>query len=284
MILPDFILPSRVNQVWDNSGIDSLDRCGDKQHFKKYTDKVFYHYNSRGFRDTEWPDDLSSAVWCFGDSFTVGLGTPFEYIWAQQLGQALNCRTINVSMDGASNQWIARKVHKVIEEIAPKVIVIQWSYIHRAELSNTKLNDEDRRTHINSSHVDDNNKLWGIFIDLVHGIEQNKQQTKVIHSFIPDFAENNNILNTWEKIKGPDWPAIPKSLTEFNNLPAGIVDELKNFFKLHKTFENYYRLYDGLEYVPEITRIDLARDGHHYDRLTAQTFIDAVRELLLNRA
>jgi len=284
MTLPDFILTSRVNQVWDNSGMDNLDKCLDKQHFRNYTDEVLYHYNSRGFRDAEWPDDLSSAVWCFGDSFTVGLGTPFKYIWAQQLGQVLNCRTINVSMDGASNQWISRKVHKVIEEIAPKVIVIQWSYIHRAELPNTKLNDEDRRIHINKLYIDNINELWEIFINLVHGIEQNKQNTRVIHSFIPKFADNTDIFNKWEKIKGPDWPNVPKNLTEFNKLSTMVVNELKNFFKLYKTFENYYRLHNGLEYVSEIIPIDLARDGFHYDRLTTQTFVDAVRELLVNRA
>jgi hypothetical protein len=277
MILPDFILPSRVNQVWNSSGIDSLDKCRDKKHFKNYPNEVLYHYNSRGFRDAEWPNDLSSAVWCFGDSFTVGLGAPFEYIWTQQLEQALNCRTINVSMDGASNQWIARKVHTIIDEIAPKVIVIQWSYIHRDELPDTSIDDEARRRLINKLHLDE---LWEIFIDLVHGIEKSKKQTRVIHSFIPNFADDNDILNKWEKVKGPDWPVAPKNLTEFNNLPATIVNELKDFFKLYKTFENYYRLYNKLEYVPELKIIDLARDGLHYDKITATNFVGQLVNLI----
>ena len=56
MILPDFILPSRQNQVWDESGLDSYAACLDKKHFKSYPHKVEYRYNSRGFRDTEWPE------------------------------------------------------------------------------------------------------------------------------------------------------------------------------------------------------------------------------------
>jgi predicted RNA-binding protein with EMAP domain len=48
-------------------------------------------------------------------------------------------------MDGASNKWIARKVIEILKIIKPKLIVIQWSYIHRDELNDSILSDEDRR-------------------------------------------------------------------------------------------------------------------------------------------
>ena len=67
MILPNFILHSRVNLQQDYSGIDRIDKCLDKKHFKNYPHTIKYVYNSRGFRDTEWPDsikELQNAIWC----------------------------------------------------------------------------------------------------------------------------------------------------------------------------------------------------------------------------
>lgn len=36
MILPDFVLTTRQNKVWTESGIDSLKGCLDKDYFKFY--------------------------------------------------------------------------------------------------------------------------------------------------------------------------------------------------------------------------------------------------------
>jgi hypothetical protein len=274
VILPDFILKSRQNQIWTESGLDTLKECLDKKHFKSYPYPIEYRYNSRGFRDAEWPDDieqLQNAIWCVGDSFTVGQGSPLEHTWPYILQQKTGRRTINVSLDGASNKWIARKI-KRIAELAPKIIIAQWSYIHRSELDDDEKSDEDRRL----SHHDNklnNKEWWETLIDQVHDIERSKKQTRVIHSFVPNFADDADILVKWEKIKGTTWPDLPNNLTEFNNLPDSVVDELTNFFKLYTTFENYYKLNDGLEYIPEIQVLDRARDGFHYDRLTAQTFV-----------
>ena len=283
MIFPDFILKSRQNQVWAESGIDTIDQCLDKKHFKSYPYPIEYRYNSRGFRDAEWPDnieELQNAIWCVGDSFTVGLGSPLEHTWPYILQQQTGQRTINISLDGASNKWIVRKIKKIVE-LAPKVIIAQWSYIHRSELDDDEKSDEDRRLHTNNLNDQEYRK---ILIDQIHDIERSKKQTRVIHSFIPYFAEDPDIPGKWEKIKGPSWPDLPKNLAEFNNLPGYIVDELTNFFKLYTTFENYYKLNNGIEYIPEIQVLDRARDGHHYDRLTAQTFVGCVTELLLNRS
>jgi len=169
MILEDFILSSRANQSgsgvpgWEYSGIDVSDPdyksghwagCADdyinSKTFKEYPYKIHYTFNSRGYRDSEWPDsfeELSNSIWCLGDSFTVGLGSPYEHIWPQRLQKRLGKRTINVSMDGASNDWILRRTKRIVEEINPKFIVIMWSYFNRRESPNEDLSDEDRRLH-----------------------------------------------------------------------------------------------------------------------------------------
>ena len=188
VILPEFVLSSRVDQHWNYSGIDSIQQCFDIEHFKTYPHKISYDYNSRGFRDEEWPDDLSNAIWCFGDSFTVGIGCPREHTWTYLLKKQTNRPTINVSMDGASNQWIARKCLAIIQEINPKTIVIQWSYTHRRESNNITLSDEDRRLpNIKTTVADDIKDT----IDCIGRLEKAKTG-RVIHSFIPEFIDQEN--------------------------------------------------------------------------------------------
>ena len=66
MILPDIILHSRVNRRWTESGLDSLAQCANKQHFHNFSQQhdVNYVYNSRGFRDDEWPTTIKELKKC----------------------------------------------------------------------------------------------------------------------------------------------------------------------------------------------------------------------------
>lgn len=286
MILPDFVLASRVNQHWQYSGADHPDRCIDATHFKSYTDTIEYVYNSRGFRDKEWPQELHNAIWCIGDSFTTGVGSPVTSTWPYLLAQALGQRTINVSMDGASNSWIARKALGLLQTVAPRIIVIQWSYSERRECADTTKSDEDRRL----SHLP---LGLGIvdgllnFQQCVQQVEQNKGNCQVIHSIIPqgiNFPRFSDVQQSWTNIAGPDWPVhAPDKLID---IPGFVVEELKQ----HQAWEfvsEYYHVMDLFNntvkdvcYLGMISQIDLARDGHHYDIRTATAFVDAICQCL----
>lgn len=246
MILPDFILTTRANQSWDYNGLDSEDECICKSYFKHYPYKVNYKYNSRGFRDEEWPeniDELKNSIWCFGDSFTAGFGCPYEYIWTKKLEKYTKIRTINVSMDGASNEWISRKVLSVIKEIDPKFIVIHWSYFDRRESSNKELTDEDRRIFLlteddyrknkHKEHLQENLKNT---LKCIKNVETSNYSGKIIHSIIYD---------------------------ETSNYPFGTRRSIHNLVKSVCKSENYIDL---------IEKIDLARDGHHYGVRTSDRF------------
>jgi hypothetical protein len=185
VILPDFLLPTRANQTWQYSGIDSLSCCANKQHFLSYPHHIEYVFNSRGFRDTEWPvllNELKNAVWCVGDSFTVGIGQPFSHTWPQVLSKKLRRRTINVSMDGASNDWIFRKVCRIIEVVDPTNIVIMWSYSHRRELHDSDLMDEDRRVQFTRASTKEDYANWA---NLSNNLAQLSKS--VIQTTIPNF-------------------------------------------------------------------------------------------------
>lgn len=282
MILPEFILTSRQNKIWTNSGMDTFDDCFDKKHFKNYPFPITYNYNSRGFRDTEWPttiNELKECIWCFGDSFTVGIGSPIEHTWVNLLQSQCKLRCINVSLDGASNKWIARKVIDVLKIIAPKLIVIQWSYINRDEIANNTLTDEDRRLKFAFENI---NQLKTNNYKLLNAVELQKNQCKIIHSFIPHATclDSKHILAIWNEIKGDSWPDLPKNLMEFNCLSKNIITELNDFFNVYELFISYYQLIDCITYIPEIVQLDWARDGHHYDIITATTFVDQLENLI----
>ena len=282
MILPDLILPSRVNQTWYYSGMDSLELCLDKKHFASYPHDITYQYNSRGFRDAEWPDtleELKNAIWCVGDSFTVGIGSPLEYTWTYQVSQKLNTRTINVSMDGASNNWIARCVNLIQKEIDPKNIIVMWSYAHRRELENQNLNSEQRRLHFDKSNIlEDLHNLESCMAMITH--------SKIIQLAIPGYTPIADYQSVWQNIRGVDWPELmPSTLNELLALPKFVQTELKKKFKLwtelQQSMEPQLLQSDLEKNFIKVNRLDLARDAHHFDLITSQWVADQIMPRLL---
>ena len=173
--------------IWH--GIDSPDACEDLDHFRQYPHTVLYRYNSRGFRDQEWPDDLATAVWCLGDSFTVGLGSPVSHTWPQQLALLSQRRVINISMNGASNQWIHRRALQIIDAVQPTNMVIMWSYLHRREDANTELTDEERRIY-NEPSTDQQDLQ--MLCDQINSF--NATGTNILHTAVPFFAPYEMIV------------------------------------------------------------------------------------------
>lgn len=137
-MLPQITLPSLAQKTLDSLGTDCADRCLDPAHFANYPHTVQYCFNSRGFRDQEWPDnkdDLEQAVWCVGDGFTLGIGVPLEHSWPWLLQQSLDRRCINVSMYGASNTWISRTAQAISQALPNATVIVHWTYIQRREMS-----------------------------------------------------------------------------------------------------------------------------------------------------
>ena len=280
MILPDFILPSRINQCWQHSGMDCLEHCFNKKHFKNYPYSITYQYNSRGFRDSEWPtstDELQNSVWCVGDSFTVGLGSPREHTWTHLLQQIHGSRTINVSMDGASNNWIARKSIAILQEINPKQLIIQWSYIARRELditteldqpqiefyndihapvpsACTQQTDQHPLTILNNFHRECNNNLYSDELRRLRSVQSSAEED--IKNTMDCINLTINAIATTKVVHSFIPRFVPKQF-------CGVIES--------QTV--------GLV-IPEIKRLDVARDGHHYDQLTSEYFVDQVMKML----
>ena len=279
--LVDLRLPSRANLRDYFSGIDSPEHCLDSHHFRQYPHKVDYQYNSRGFRDDEWPQDLESlqqAIWCIGDSFTVGIGQPYAHIWPQVLSTRTSRRTINVAMDGASNAWIARRARQIQQEIAPTCMIIMWSYWHRRELPDVLLPDEQRRL----LHADD--------LDHASDIEEFERcsgwidpQGTVDQCLIPNYSNYSEapveLGKIWNDIRGPSWPqAVPLDRGSFDRLSPAIIQEIEYLHACTKYFLDFYRSQAAVTNMISVPRLDLARDGHHFDVATSEWLVDRLMD------
>lgn len=246
MILQDLILLHKVNLTTSTSGIDSLELCPDQTYFKNFKYDVVYNYNSRGFRGEEWPETIQeaqSAIWCIGDSFTVGLGSPYNHAWPQVLQKKSNNQIINVSMDGASNEWIAKTAIEILNEVKPINMVLMWSYIHRRHgirdtdlKRNIIIDDEQLRQHyIDSTDIEDMEN----FSQCVQSLLPWKDQTNFIHLTIPSYA------------------------------PSNLIDQGHAILCQHYT-----------NVVPYFVQLDFARDFHHFDLLTSQHVVKEIVDLL----
>lgn len=253
MILSDFYLETRANKVWYESGIDSIEECIDKDYFTSYPYEVEYKFNSRGYRDDEWNDDISTlkdAVWCLGDSFTVGMGVPYDKMWVKVLEKLTKKRTINVSLDGSSNEWIVRRCLRLIEEIEPKYIVIHWSYFDRRESSNVDLSDEERRIKLltvadyeKNEHIKQLPIHFKNLLMCVKKIEELNYKGVIIHSIIHDE------INSYDK---------------------------KIQYFIHRTLKSFTSYY-----ISDIEKVDYARDGLHYGIKTSENFARKISNLIV---
>jgi hypothetical protein len=291
MILPDFILPNKVNQRWEYSGMDSLEGCLDKKHFQQYPHVVNYQYNSRGFRDQEWPtsvDELKNAIWCVGDSFTVGLGSPVEHTWPWLLQKHTGRRVINISMDGASNNWIHRKILKILTQIQPRSMVVHWSYLQRREYSIDAAQLKWWQTYYNDikdpswplcptpndfSYLPEFIKHEIITIHSSgHLYQVSDEDRRLPHDTSKNICTDQDMLNTIECIKIVESQAnTTKILHSF--IPNYMPPQYQiNFEDQVSSMVKYF--------VGKITAIDRARDGHHYDIKTSQAFVQQIHQCL----
>jgi hypothetical protein len=176
-----------------NSGMDTLELCLDKDHYQSYPKDISYRYNSRGFRDHEWPEDLSDVIWCVGDSFTVGIGQPFEETWPYLLGERLGKTCLNIGEDRCANDTMALRIQEICKLHSPKLVVVMWSYLSRRRVNNKNVH-HDKKHFGNKADIENFTKNYTYV---------NNLPTTIIHSTIPGaFMGDQGTEYIMEKIMG----------------------------------------------------------------------------------
>lgn len=279
LILPTVTIPNRANQYLEYTGIDSIEYCKNKRLFREYPHHVDYCFNSRGFRDAEWPEDLANSIWCVGDSFTVGLGSPIEHIWPQQLQNLTGIRTINVSLDGASNTWMSRQAVEILKTIKPRAMVIHWSYISRRERDAIEAVEEEwQRLY---SQIKDSSWPDCTWLNSASLPEHILNEINEQHGGVPVMSDDQRILYTINCSEEEDLEDTLSCIGRVRQC-SGSTTIIHSFIPdfSPKKFKGFIEpMIPGLV-IPEIVPLDLARDGHHYDIKTSQQFCQQIVNLL----
>lgn len=233
----------RKNLKISFNGMDHIDRCADKDHFLNYKKIVTYEYNSKGFRDDEWPTNLQNKIWCVGDSFTVGIGQPQNETWPRLLEKSLKEKCINISEDGCSNDLISLRAKYIIENYNPKAVIIMWSYFWRRFINGKNIHfDPDKR----ELPKDD---LFNFLRNFSTVNNVNNDRCTIINFVIPDCFIESDLL-------------IKKKFLK---------KDKKNINKILRSIDTNFS-----KNLIEVEQIDYARDGNHFDLLTCQSIVKEV--------
>ena len=300
-ILDSTRIISRANENSLFSGIDSPEEIPiydfrKKTHFKNYPHKIEYQYNSRGFRDQEWPnslDELQNSIWCLGDSFTAGVGLPFTHTWPQVLQQITNLRTINVSLDGASNNWIARHARAIIDEIHPKNLIVQWSFSHRREAHiNVALDPIWEKYYKNVKQ-----STWppcgsfDLFTTLPINVQNDMRNDPNFYSWHKGFDLDSprrlhkgfDLYSTrrLHRVQSTSEENIANTQMAIDLIcPNSNTNVIHTFVPEWHDDDNYQLNFHGYPVISNFPVVDLGRDHHHYDIKTATNLVNQLVSLL----
>ena len=253
---------------------------------------VFYQFNSRGFRDTEWPADCSNAIWCIGDSETLGTGVAQNHTWPSQLCQLANRPTVNISMQKASNYWIERQCQLLFAEVNHSDIVIQWSFIARCELALV----EAKHLELVNLYTAIKDPKWPAIksFDDFTNLSADIQQIVTTDLY---YAEISAMTNPGESAQLHFNPDLVMDLNGANKLIefiAGLEDARRDNRIIHafvpqfadgSESEHIYRALDrlGVNYIPEYIAIDYGRDGRHSGPDTFKMFAETVINSMISK-
>lgn len=132
-ILSDLYVGNMVNENFLNYGLDTKVDADNRKvlGYDDYPYDIVYKFNSRGFRDKEWPHDLSECIWVVGDSHTMGIGLPEKFIFTMLLEKLTGKTVINCGFYSAFNIWISLAAQNILKEIKPKNLIVGWTHLSK---------------------------------------------------------------------------------------------------------------------------------------------------------
>ena len=178
----DYRIDRYANLKCPTLGHDCPEHCFDPAHYQQYPHTVDYSFNELGFRTRSVDSITGNEILAIGDSFTLGLGVAQEHTWPSQLEQQLKYPVLNFAMNGASNDWIARKTQQLLTWLRPRAILVHYTFSHRRERPFTDWYD-DERTECEPLYSDaENYANWHAAFEYFAALD-----VPVIHSFITNW-------------------------------------------------------------------------------------------------
>jgi hypothetical protein len=151
-------------------------------YYQQYPDNIVYQFNDLGFRDVNSSQYQGNEILALGDSFTLGIGVNVEQTWPYVLQNLLAYPVRNFSLNGASNDWMARKLKVLLNFFNPRLVVIHYSFSHRRERPHNNWQDHERTESEPVYTQEQNISNWVTNYNIINNIK-----VPVIHSFITDW-------------------------------------------------------------------------------------------------
>lgn len=171
-----------ANLTCETLGHDSAEHCFNSNYFSTYPYPIQYKFNEIGYRTNSVNEFAGNEILAIGDSFTLGLGVTEQHTWPAQLSALMHYPVLNFSLNGASNDWMARKTQQLLQWFQPRAIVVHYTFSHRRERAHANWTD-DERTECEPFYSDQENfDNWRSNFDYFSSLN-----LPVIHSFITNW-------------------------------------------------------------------------------------------------
>ncbi len=208
---------------------------------------VTYTFNKHGFRGDDVDEQTDYTILVAGCSHSLGVGLDDSQTWVQQLKQILpkqnTLKIINISISGASNDYIARALLQCTELINPDCVIACYTYPARREALLLP----------NKGHV---LQMTPTVPDSLAGDENIIDEYK---GWFMTMHKESNMYN-WDKNRELIKLLCRVTNTQLIETHVGVMERIQK--NLHKT----------LGYV------DLARDGEHFGPHTHKKFAQEIKQ------
>ena len=177
------IIPRYANLSCSELGHDSPTHAGQKFFMHE---PVQYQFNANGFRTHDFARLDSNCVLVVGDSYTLGMGENINCCYTTIIEQQLGWPVFNISLNGASNDWIARRTKDMLDIVQPRAIVIHYTFSHRRERPRSDWHDDERTECEPSYSSEENYQNWFTNFQTIQALAGD---IKLVHSFITNWHD-----------------------------------------------------------------------------------------------
>lgn len=161
---------------------DKMIRYQNSRDHKKDDPIQEYKINSSGYRGPEFESNIDLLV--AGCSFTYGMGVPEDATWGANLAKLMNMSYNNLSMNGASVQWIVGQLFAYFGQYGnPKVLVCLFPNFTRSLFCSDSeiLTDHEGHVEDSTKDIDSKKSLFNVDLSVIPAKNLRPKYSKAPH-------------------------------------------------------------------------------------------------------